>query len=200
MLAMDLEIKDLASFGLNIRYATRGLWSGEMDMLAFVDNMSSAIFKGYEQAWQEGAASCGITPADRTVEEQMRLDQSIALDQGYIMGFADYIMMNSKRFGGKLGTCLTRAKIWTNRYNAVVTLAKSIACADKKYIWMLGPTKVHCDDCLGYAGRVHRGSVWRSVGAQPQSRSLACGGFNCLCTLEPTDQPATPGRPRRPSG
>ena len=187
-------------FAKSVRDNVRGLWGGHWDVIVFMSNMMELLDWGYEDAWTEGAATCGLLREDRTVEETSRIMQESRQDQGYILAFADYIVLNSKANGGKLGTCLTRAKIWTNRYNAVKTLAQSIACADRKFIWNLGPTKVHCDDCLSYAGRVHRGSVWRSVGAQPQSRSLACGGWNCLCVLQPTDAPATPGRPRRPSG
>ena len=115
-------------------------------------------------------------------------------------GFADQIEANSKANGGKLTPLLTRAKMWSNRYNAIVTIAQQVSCADKKFKWHLGPTEEHCGDCLTYAGRVHRGSVWASVGAAPQSRSLACGGWNCLCALSPTTDRASGGRPPRPSG
>jgi len=198
--AFIVELKDIGGFQLNIRAAIRGLWNGTFDYLDFVDQMTNAIFRGYEMAWREGSSQCGITPEERTVEEQARLNQMIQLDIGYIPGLADVILQNSKANGGKLAPLLARGKLWGNRYNAVVTTAQQVSCADQKFRWILGPTKIHCSDCSNYAGRVHRGSVWGTVGAQPQSRSLECGGWNCLCALSPTTDRASGGRPPRPRG
>ena len=186
--------------GKAIRDNVRGLWLGHFDVIYFMSNMIEVIETGYERAWTEGAAECGITREERTTDETIRLMQEARNDESYILSFADQIEANSKANGGKLTPLLTRAKMWSNRYNAIVTIAQQVSCADKKFKWHLGPTEEHCGDCLTYAGRVHRGSVWASVGAAPQSRSLACGGWNCLCALSPTTDRASGGRPPRPSG
>ena len=47
----------------------------------------------------------------------------------------------------------------------------------------LGKTEQHCADCSAYAGRVMTGAEWAKE-KQPQSRELACKGYNCDCTLE----------------
>ena len=182
-----------------IRDNVRGLWLGHFDVISFSSNMIEIIDAGYERAWTEGAATCGITREDRTTDETIRLMQESRNDQAYILSFADHIEANSKANGGKLTPLLNRSKMWANRYNAVMTIAQQMSCADGKFRWVLGPTKVHCSDCLNYAGRVHRGSVWNSVGAAPQSHSLECGGWNCLCALAPTTDRASGGRPPRPS-
>ena len=200
--AEHMYSKDLASFGLNVRSAVRGLWTGDFDFMSFVDNMTSAIFKGYEQAWQEGASQCGIGVTDRTATEQQRLDREVNTDLGHVPPFADFIAANSKANGGKLGKLLTRAEMWTNRYNFVVGIAQQTSCADQKYQWRVGPTE-HCRDCLTYDGRIYRGSTWAAVGAQPQSRRLECGGYRCQCALvlvTSASVRAWPGRPPAPSG
>ena len=197
-----MEIKSAESFAKNIRVAVRGLWTGDFDFMAFVDNMTSAIFKGYEQAWQEGAAQCGMAVADRTAAEQQRLDREVNSDLGHVPGLADFIALNSKANGGKLGASLSRAELWANRYNFVVGIAQQVSCADMKYMWVVGPTD-HCRDCATYDGRIYRGSTWAAVGAQPQSRRLECGGYRCQCSLVPVTSPsvrAWPGRPPAPTG
>jgi len=94
----------------------------------------------------------------------------------------------------RLGTAQARIPMWTNRYREVMNTAKTMAGADKKLIWVLGPTEESCPSCLKLAGKVKRGSVWMASGIQPQSPALACGGFFCQCSLQPTDLPASPGR------
>ena len=87
----------------------------------------------------------------------------------------------------------SRIPMWVNRYNDVVNTAKIMAGGDKKLKWVLGPTE-HCSSCSKLAGKVKRGSVWIASGIQPQSRSLACGGYNCQCSLQPTTDRASAGR------
>lgn len=87
----------------------------------------------------------------------------------------------------------SRIPMWVNRYNDVVNTAKIMAGGDKKLKWVLGPTE-HCSSCMKLAGKVKRGSLWQTSGIRPQSRSLACGGYNCQCSLQPTTDRASAGR------
>ena len=74
----------------------------------------------------------------------------------------------------------------------VVNLARTMADANQKLVWGLGPTE-HCRTCLKLDGKVKRAEVWAAANIRPQSPDLACGGWRCQCTLEPTDAPASPG-------
>lgn len=62
-------------------------------------------------------------------------------------------------------------------------------------IWEYGPTVEHCADCKTLRGQVHTLAEWRDfflrTGKRPQSRSLACGGWNCLCGLYDTGESAS---------
>lgn len=197
-----METKSEATFAKGIRDAVRGLWLGSFDYMAFVDSMTSTIWRGYESAWVEGAAECGMSPSDRTTAEQRRLVQIVNQDLGHVPGLADFVTQNSKENEGKLGKSLARAEMWSNRYNYVVGVAQQMSCADQKYQWRVGPTD-HCHDCQTYDGRIYRGSTWAAVGAQPQSRNLACGGYRCQCRLVLVvgeSIRAWPGRPPRPTG
>jgi hypothetical protein len=195
-----LSEKSDADFGRRVRGLAHGLWAGTIDWSQFADSLADAIYRGYEQAWREGASRCGISPAERSDAERIALQREITADVGRVRGFGDWISAHSKALGFKEATVLSRASIWTNRYNSVATLAQVTACADQKLRWKIGSTHEHCADCLTYNGKVYRASVWRKYAAIPQSSFLECGGWRCECTLNPTRAPVTPGHPRYPGG
>lgn len=193
----DTDDKSLATFKTSIRAAARGLWAGKTDLLDFVDMMYSAIRRGYEQAWRDGAATCGIKPAERTPEEQAALDEMITANQGYVVRYGDWIVEHNQASGAKLQPVLDRAELWVNRYNEVKAKAQTMACGDKKLQWILGKTERHCKTCRKLHGRVHRASVWKRIDIYPRDTrpgKLDCHGFYCDCSLQETDLPATPGR------
>lgn len=183
------EVDHKEAFARNVRAAVRGLWSGVMDYYDFFDAMASAVRYGITNAWNDGAAECGILPNELSPEEQMARQSMITGQMGYINGFASAIEQNSKANGGLLGPLLTRGEMWSNRYNDAKNQARTMACADKKLKWTLGPTE-HCKDCARLAGKVKRGSQWT---IRPQSPELECGGFRCQCQLVPTDEPMSKG-------
>jgi len=186
--------KSMEDYGRRLRGLVRGLWNGTIDSFAFVDSVREALERAFNQAWVEGARSQGIELGERTPEEQARLDEMIFEQSGYIPGLADWVNAHSKVDGFKMAEAQARIPMWTNRYREVMNTAKTMAGADKKLIWALGPTEESCPSCLKLAGKVKRGSVWMASGIRPQSPDLACHGVNCLCELQPTDLPASPGR------
>lgn len=188
-------------YGRRVRGLAHGLWAGTIDWLQFSDSMADAVFRGYEQAWAEGAGRCGITRADRSEQEAYALQREIATDLGRVRLYADWIDKHSKEGGFKEGPVLDRAALWTNRYNGIATLAQVSACADQKLMWRYSSGVLnHCSDCSTYNGKVYRATVWNRYGAIPQSHFLECRGFKCGCVLEPTNAPVTPGFPRYPGG
>ena len=190
-----------ANFRASMRSAVRALWAGIWGDSEFIGAMGSDIERAYPKAWLEGASVCGIKSLDElTIEEQNALREATYAQFAYIPPFADDIVANSKANGGKLAPLLKRVDLWVNGYRAVVAKARLMACADRKLVWRLGPTIERCHDCLTYNGRVYRGSVWAKYKIAPQSRSLACHGFNCKCTLSVTDAPANKGRPPAMTG
>lgn len=196
-LIAELSVVD---FKRSIRAQVRSLLFGHTDEFGFTDNMLSAMERAFERAWQEGAADCGIGPDERTAEEATALNNYVNTQATFIPGFArritqarDDALANDEKITQNTGGVLSQASMWANRYNEVVSMAKTMACGDKKQIWVLGPTE-HCGDCSKLAGKVKRGSVWVAADIRTQSPRLECGGFNCQCQLKPTDAKATPGR------
>ena len=176
-----------------IRGATRGLWNGALDFNQFFDAMMSVVRRGITVAWHEGAKECGVAPSELTPEEKMALQQAIVHETNYISDFAQVIEAGSKANGGNMGPLMVKAELWINRYLDISNQAKIDACGDKKLAWRLGATKIHCEDCSRFNGKVKRASQWQRAGIRPQSHDLECGGWRCLCVLESTDEPLSKG-------
>jgi hypothetical protein len=190
------------TFIASIRATARGIFNGSLDALAGADAMFSAIGRGYEQAWRDGAKSCGILADERTEEESKELARLIGDNYQYVGRFVEWVVQHSKANGGNWEMIQSRAFEWSNRYTYVETVAREMACKDQKEVWIYGPTE-HCCDCLRMHGRVYRNSVWAKYGIEPRSPNLACFGGHCQCQRKPTDLPVTKGRPpalRGPGG
>ena len=183
-----------------VRAATRGFWSGALDYDQFAQALESAIRLGIPQAWHEGSKECGVLPSELSPEERLEMQGVIWDEYNYINGFALAIEAGSKANGGKLGPLMSRAEMWIGRYGQTKEKAKSMACADRKAVWIYGDTIEHCQDCSRVVGRVYRISTWDRYGWIPGSNDLACGGWRCKCQRVPTDEPCTPGRPPKLSG
>lgn len=187
--------KSLNSYQSSIYAAARGLWRGDLNAMQFADSMDGTVRRGLTQGWYEGAAQCGIKPADLTDEEIDALQVLILSNAQYIGGLADYIAANTKAGGVTFSSLEPRLHLWVNRYNEARNKGQQLACADKKLRWRLGATETHCDDCANADGRVYRASTWEKYGWRPQAPELMCTGINCDCSFEITDEPVTRGRP-----
>jgi hypothetical protein len=159
-----------------------------------LDTFRSAIERAVEQAWLEGAQECGIQEDELTIEELTARDEFIFEQNDLAPNFINDIEAKSKVNGGQLTPLLQRAEKWINRYNDAKNQSKTLACADEKGQWFLGPTEKHCTSCKGFDKRVYRFSTWRGNNAIPQSPCLSCNGFNCQCRIDPTNRRITPGR------
>lgn len=188
------------SYRSDLRALVRGLWSAAMDVGQFIASVTDAVERAVMTAWREGAAKAGVAEDELTDAETMARDEFMWAQFSRIPDFAMFVDEHSRENEGTLETCFARADLWINQYNAVVNQAQIMAKADAKLLWVLGPTEEHCRDCARYAGRVYRASTWGRYQIQPQSQSLACHGYRCLCQLEPTDLPANKGRPPAMTG
>lgn len=175
----------------------RGLWNGSLTTLDFADAFYSTLRRGFESAWTEGAADCGILADERTQEETKQLGLMIGDNFQYVAGLADWIYQHSKANGGSWEAIASRSKAWINRYEEVKGTAMAMACKDKKLEWRIGRVKTEsCRSCLKLNGRIHRSSLWASKNIHPKmiDGRLACHGYNCGCAFVETNAPATRGR------
>lgn len=190
---MDVKKKSAATFKSSLNAVARALWKDQIDIFDFLNGIQSAISRGYEQAWQEGAAECFIRPEERTVEENNALVSFIYDANNYAFQLGEFIEANRE---SPWSVISNRLSLWSNRYEQVKNKAKSMSCADQKLEWVLGDAE-HCSTCLKLSGRVMRGSRWEELDIYPRDTragKLECRGFRCQCELVPTDKKITPGR------
>jgi len=163
--------------------------------------MTATIKRHLPQAWYEGAKEGGLLPSELTPNERMALQNAIVDEMSHITKFAQAIEDNSRAKGGKLKPLLNRTAMWCNRYEEIRMGARALAAADMKVRWTLGDAE-HCKSCLRLDGKIKRNSYWLRKGILPRVAGalyLGCAGYNCQCSLVPTDERCSPGPlPRLP--
>ena len=179
-----------------LRSAVRGLWLGVIDEFDFFEGFSNSITKRLTQAWNEGAAQCGIRPDELTREELNARRRLIEGQIRFVDGYADGIIQGSKANGGLLRDVMGRVDMWVSQYNVARTTGNGMACADQKGMWVLDPEKENCGSCIRLNGKVKRNSFWIESGILPQVNGasyLECRGFKCGCVIRPTKEPVSRG-------
>ena len=191
-------------FGRSIRAAARGLLQGIFDEFQFIDTMLTTITRGLTNAFKEGLKKAGATPEDLDtaayLPERLALDEQINQNMASLFNFSAYITQRKIKYydEGKKQLATTqvmnRALLWSNQYDKARVLAFTMASGDKKMLWTRGPTSDSCSTCITFDHRIYRASTWTKYGALPKAQILCCHGYNCLCTLTPTELPMTKGR------
>lgn len=176
MVELAEQSRGASEYGGEIRAASRALWLELISYNEFFRPMQTAIERGLTLAWANGAKECNILPEEFTAMEQLELQQFIFDQYNYIGGFGEWIEANSKPKGGKWGPVASRSEMWANKWREVRARAASIACANKKKVFVLGQTKEHCRSCSGLDGRVYRYETWQANNALPPSGAFKCGG------------------------
>lgn len=85
----------------------------------------------------------------------------------------------------------SRIVLWAATAAGVYALGQLYRSVTVKYVWRIGATSRHCGDCIRLHGQVHSALEWRLSQFRPQGRNLACGGWNCDCRLDETDDKVT---------
>jgi hypothetical protein len=189
------EFKTANAYELHVWSYMREFYTGGVDAFGFIDLMAAEIENQYTRAWNEGARNMGVDPADFTPEDADILDQFIRTEQNFLDGIAGdieaYIAEGdhtdeefNKRFRA-------RAALWGNGYNSMVAQAQLHFGNRDKLEWMEGDTQDKCSTCLALDGIVAWAREWEEAGVKPQGSMLECGGWNCGCSLQPTDKRRT---------
>lgn len=186
-------MESIADYASRMNGIVAGYWSGSINENEFWMGMLTLLEVGLKAAWIEGMESVGIPESEMSAEERIAMMTLVSNQWQYIQGFADFIRLNSKANGGKLGALQPRIRMWVNRYNEAKNQALQLAQNDPPLKWILGNTEENCKSCLRYNGKVKRASYWEKIGARPQSPDLECKGINCDCKLEPTTEKLSRG-------
>jgi hypothetical protein len=174
----------------------KALFNGDMDELEFVQVFEDLLDAQLRDAWLEGMAKNGLSEADMTQEFETELGSIIADENAQVFDFAEAIT-NANAAGEGLDALLSRADLWTYRYQDVLNQATIFtANAADKYAWRLGATEQHCEECAALDGVVATAEDWLAAGLHPQqppNDMLTCGGWRCDCRFEKTNEPLTEG-------
>lgn len=180
----------------NLRSSVRGLWQGVLTTRQTRSAFNATLDRGLSRAWLEGAKECGISEDELTQDELIARDEAIENQKEFVSGFLAVIRENSRANKGKLTPLFTRLNLWVTRYEEIKSTAKAMACKDQKLEWVLNPRKENCLSCRRLDGKVKRGSFWESSGIlprKPDAPYLICGGWDCGCSLDPTNKPVSRG-------
>jgi len=182
------------AYRASLRSAIRGLWSNKLSQSSFKEAMQSAINRGLTQAWLIGGKDCSTSINDLTTEERAKLALFIVEQVSFVQRFSDEIVLNDKDHGGALQPLIARADMWANKWNEVRQTAEAMCAGNKKKVWILGATELHCFSCNGLKGRIYRLNTWMANNALPPTHATACRGFRCRCFLQDTAEPITKGK------
>lgn len=183
--------KNIGYYDKSINRAVRYFYNGKDDAGQFIDRMIKSIETEMRKAWYQGMRYNDLDPLkDMKPEWEDILADVIASELDHVLDFAAAIekaAAEEQPIDGLLG----RAQLWVNRYNEVVNLAKLTTRPKDRYIWQMGSTVEHCATCQGLHGKIATAEDWLVSGYRPQGRMLECGGWNCACTLEYTEESVT---------
>jgi hypothetical protein len=180
----------------------RQLWKYCLDLYrtgdggVFLGLFIDAIKNQMTRAWNEGAREVGVDPKEMTDDDRAELKAIIDGEYDQIIKLAEAIMESRSgtldEFRQKFRS---RIDLWVNRYTDVIGRARVYFGGKTRLKWTLGKTEEHCETCATLNGIVAFASEWEQAGIKPQSPPngmLACSGWNCDCSLEPTDQRRSP--------
>lgn len=180
----------------------RQLWSYALDLYrtgdggVFLDKFITAIASQLTRAWNEGAREVGVDPKEMTDDDRAELKAIIDGEYDQVIKLAEAILQSrSGTLDEFRQQFRNRIDLWVNRYTDVIGRARVYFGGKTRLKWTLGKTEEHCDTCTTLNGIVAFASEWEQAGIKPQSPPngmLACGGWNCDCSLEVTDQRRSP--------
>jgi hypothetical protein len=159
------------------------LYNDTITVNEFNNTLSTLIYNQLFAAWREGMVNVGLDPKKDFTQEMSNIVSEIAAEEvGYLRDFSLDIV--AARANETLSPIMSRVEMWANRYLDVVNRSEIFCKPNDLFQWKLGATEKHCVDCAGYADRIMTGREWAQE-KRPQSRALACSGYNCDCELKP---------------
>ncbi len=169
-----------------------GVYSGNVGG-QFIDTMANVISGQLTQAYQQAFEDEGFT-------DFALPDYLAASLEAMILGQYDYVdqffrdIVDARIDGTSIDPLLARAGMWANRWNEAYNEAVRLITLNGggNLVWEEGDTMDKCGVCVGLDGLVMSAREWELLGMKPQSESLPCHGFNCHCSLTPTDKRRSP--------
>ena len=161
----------------------------------FIDAMANLISGQLTQAFQQAFEDEGYTDFVlpdylSSALERMILSQYDFVDQFY------RDIVDARIDGTSISPLLARARLWANQWQAAYNEAIRLMTLEGggNLMWVYGEAE-HCETCNSLNGIVASAKEWDELGVQPQNapnNMIACGGWNCQCSLTPTDKRRSP--------
>jgi hypothetical protein len=150
---------------------------------AFAAKMRSALYRSGLTAFRDGMESVGYSPESLSPIELAAYRDWQADQSQFVTDFGKEIFSE----GITETEVQSRTQMWAGMsLDNLYHTGMALAAPQKKYRWKLGNTEKHCETCLANDGQVKTLAEWEQAGF-PKTRGLACGGFNCDCSLEEAD-------------
>ena len=185
-------VDDLTRDFLDVLDGHRSVPKSERGHRGYVEQLA-------EPAYDAGMTDGGADPADKDDTDEAAINDWVSTQEQAIGGLWDDIkqlrtdeihshgQMSKDEYAARQLTINDRIALWGQSLRLLYADAKARAQKDAVVHWVLGEAE-HCEDCLAYAElKPHRMSWWQDQGRMPQSRDLACHGFNCACSLQNRD-------------
>lgn len=153
--------------------------------------MRAHLRKSGLEAYRDGLKDGGVPAEDMDARDEAALAEWLRLQSEYVTKFG------ARVFSQDLSDAQIRnhAEMWANKsLRDAYQLGQASANWNGMFVWKLGATKEHCEDCARYAGQIHRMRDWRKKKATPGSEALTCRGYQCLCVLDPAPGKRASGR------
>lgn len=160
----------------------------------FIDIMANIIsgqlYDAYSKAWFDYGETGALPEYLESAYQDDVLTQYAHVDKYY----RDII--DARVDETPIEPLLSRAELWANRWNESYNKAAALIKQEEggNLIWEYGETE-HCDTCRSLNGIVASAKEWGAIGVRPQNAPnslIDCGGWNCQCTLLPTDKRRSP--------
>ena len=163
----------------------------------FVDILGALVRGQMRDAYNRAYADAGFSDAipdwlQASLDEQLIKQANFDYIYQYYQDIIDARVDETP-----VSPLLYRAQLWAARWTEAYNEATMVITAHLggRLKWHLGATEQHCASCSRLDGIVAFAAEWDLSGCRPQNAPndrLECGGWNCDCSLEPTDQRRSP--------
>jgi hypothetical protein len=129
-------------------------------------------------------------PPEAVDELQQEID--VSTEAGAGLGTA----IMAGQYEDKAAALASRLAMWATTALGMYGLGQLFRTdTETRMTWLKGATLESCSDCSALNGQTHTIGEWKAffarTGKRPGSRSLACGGWHCLCQTYETNDPVS---------
>lgn len=195
-IAEDVSISDTGDKALS---ATQSSFKGEFERLVSLvirGELSKAavrpalrlqLVQNGADALLDGLRDGGVEQPELDDESRQVFSEWRSRQSGYLAQFVDEIFKRDL----SQQEISRRADMWVNKsINEIYYIGLDLANKQARYMWIINPVKEHCKTCSHLNGQIHRMKDYIKSGLLPQSTKLACGGYQCGCSLKSTKENA----------